>query len=315
MSPALAFARALPRRVAAGIWRGRLVAIPLLLAAVVTAAATSHPVYTVKPGDTLSAIALRYHTTVPRLIALNNLPGNGNLIYAGQSLRLPGHTHGSRHSGHHATSHTTVTYYTVVSGDTLYGIAGRFHVRPEVIVRRNHLPSSLVVQLGQRLAIPHRVRAVHHHSGSTGQSSVIRRDWAILHSHRPPSRRHMQDMVRATAEHWGLDPRFAQAISYQESGFNMREVSSVGAIGTMQVMPYTGEWISTDVVHRTLDIFRAQDNVTAGVALLSVLYNETHSERLAAAGYYQGLGSVRSNGMFRSTRQYVRSVMSLRRGF
>jgi len=313
VTPTLASARALPRRVLERLWRFRLAAIPLLLAAAVTAAATSHPVYTVKPGDTLSAIALRYHTTVARLIALNNLPGNGNLIFAGQTLRLPGQA-GSGPGGASSSSHVTVSYYTVVSGDTLDGIAARFHVRPSVIARRNHLPSSLVVQLGQRLAIPHRVRTVHS-AGGSGESVLIRRDWAILHSHHPPSRNHMQQMVRATAEHWGLDPAFAQAISYQESGFNMREVSAVGAIGSMQVMPYTGEWVATDVVHRSLDIFRAQDNVTAGVALLSVLYNEKHSERLAAAGYYQGLGSVRAHGMFRSTRQYVRDVMSLRRGF
>ena len=44
--------------------------------------------YTVRAGDTLSAIAAKYQTTVAKLTALNNLR-NPNLIYAGQKLLLP----------------------------------------------------------------------------------------------------------------------------------------------------------------------------------------------------------------------------------
>jgi hypothetical protein len=80
----------------------------------------------------------------------------------------------------------------------------------------------------------------------------------------------------------------------------------------MQVMRYTGSYLGTDVVHRNLDLFRARDNVTAGVALLSVLTNEARSTRQAVAGYYQGLQSVRDHGMYASTKQYVANVMALR---
>jgi soluble lytic murein transglycosylase-like protein len=104
-------------------------------------------------------------------------------------------------------------------------------------------------------------------------------------------------------------------VSWQESGFNMREVSPVGAIGTMQVMPYTGAYLSDQVVHRRLDLFEARDNITAGVALLSVLTHEAKSERQAVAGYYQGLQSVRDHGMFRATKRYVANVMALRDRF
>lgn len=44
--------------------------------------------YTVRRGDTLSRIAEDYHTTVSRLIVLNHLPDNGNLIYPGQTLKV-----------------------------------------------------------------------------------------------------------------------------------------------------------------------------------------------------------------------------------
>lgn len=47
----------------------------------------SYVKYTVKPGDTLSAIALKYGTTVNQLVELNHIK-NPNLIYVGQVLLI-----------------------------------------------------------------------------------------------------------------------------------------------------------------------------------------------------------------------------------
>ena len=47
--------------------------------------------YLIKRGDTLSGIAARYHTSVSALAKLNGIK-NVNLIYAGATLRLPGHS-------------------------------------------------------------------------------------------------------------------------------------------------------------------------------------------------------------------------------
>ena len=44
--------------------------------------------YVVKRGDTLGAIASRYHTTVNHLAALNPQIKNVNLIYPGDVIRL-----------------------------------------------------------------------------------------------------------------------------------------------------------------------------------------------------------------------------------
>lgn len=46
--------------------------------------------YTIKRGDTLSGIASRYGTDVSTLMGLNPYIKNANLIYAGNSLNLPG---------------------------------------------------------------------------------------------------------------------------------------------------------------------------------------------------------------------------------
>lgn len=45
-------------------------------------------VYTVKPGDTLTAIAMRFHTTVEELVRLNDIQ-DPNVIQVGQELRIP----------------------------------------------------------------------------------------------------------------------------------------------------------------------------------------------------------------------------------
>ena len=51
-------------------------------------AANQASYYTIQKGDTLGAIATRYHTTVANLMALNPRIKNANLIYAGETIRI-----------------------------------------------------------------------------------------------------------------------------------------------------------------------------------------------------------------------------------
>lgn len=55
---------------------------------VVQTPVTSDMVYTVKSGDTLSGIALKYNTTYQKLAEYNNIP-NPSIIYVGQKIRIP----------------------------------------------------------------------------------------------------------------------------------------------------------------------------------------------------------------------------------
>lgn len=50
--------------------------------------ATNDTTYTVKSGDTLSAIASKYNTTYQKLAEYNNIP-NPSIIYVGQKIRIP----------------------------------------------------------------------------------------------------------------------------------------------------------------------------------------------------------------------------------
>ena len=279
----------------------------VLLALAITASASGFTLYRIRSGDTLTSIAHRYHTTVARLIALNHLPGNGNLIYAGQSLRVPAPPVAKPRS----EWRTVIKTYVVRPGDSLYAIAARQHVNPRVIARRNHLPRSLIVIIGQHLAIPHRVHVV----TRAPSAPVVGRPHLFTGGTVPPPAQ-VAAIVRATAHRWGVDPSLALAVAWQESGFNQRWISATDAVGAMQIEPYTGAYLSAYVVHRHLNLYDAHDNATAGVALLAILLRETHGHAAkAVAGYYQGLASVQSRGMFNDTKAYVRSVLALRNRF
>ena len=308
--------RPTPRR---ALRLARTVAAPLLVAALVTAGSPGWGLYTIKQGDTLSDIAARYHTTVAKLVQVNRLPGNGNLIIAGRALQVPGAAAGTGGgSGPHR--------HTVVRGDTLSGIASRYGVAQATIARANHLPSSNIVMLGATLVIPgggskssggSTSSGGNTFAGRTYSSSVVSaadRTRAQLARRHLPSQAGMRDIIVAKARANGVDPALALAVSYQESGWNMRAVSVANAVGAMQVIPATSVWIS-GVVGRRLDPTSPSDNATTGVVLLKILTRAASSERQAVAAYYQGLRSVRENGMFADTRRYVANVMALKARF
>lgn len=288
--------------------------VPLLLGALISAGAPGWTTIRVSRGDNLTQIAARYHTTVAALVALNKLPGNGNLIYAGATLRVPVPPPPPGPAMREAA-------YLVRSGDTLIGIAGRYHNDRSWIALRNHLPASGMVLIGQRLVVlvpapppkPKPVAAAKP-TYPPGVTAAAARDRAILAHRKAPSNAAVRALIVSTAKRYGVDPNLALGLAYQESGFQQGVVSPADAIGAMQVLPSTGRYVSNYVVHRRLDLFDARDNVTAGVALLSGLVHAAPLDQ-AIAGYYQGLGSVRENGMYADTRAYVANVLGLRASF
>jgi soluble lytic murein transglycosylase-like protein len=93
-------------------------------------------------------------------------------------------------------------------------------------------------------------------------------------------------------------------------------VSGANARGVMQVTPGTWQYVEQNLAGRALDPNSAMDNTTAGVLYLKHLLAQTGGdENTAIAGYYQGIGSVESRGMFDDTQRYVQDVQALRSRF
>ena len=101
------------------------------------------PYYFVRPGDTLSAIAWRFGTSVWAIARANGIP-NPNLIYVGQRLLIPGG--GSTLPGG--------VWYTVRPGDTLSSIAWRYGVSVWTLAKVNNISNPNLIYAGQKLYIP-----------------------------------------------------------------------------------------------------------------------------------------------------------------
>jgi soluble lytic murein transglycosylase-like protein len=130
-----------------------------------------------------------------------------------------------------------------------------------------------------------------------------------------PVRLNAGQVTSIAAQH-GAPASLAAAIGWQESGFNNSMVSSANARGVMQVMPGTWDYVQQNLTSRQLNPDSAEDNVRAGAMYLARLLRDTGGdERLATAGYYQGLASVRRIGLLPETERYVANVMALRSRF
>lgn len=279
--------------------------------------------YTVARGDTLSAIATRFRTSVATLAAANRI-ANVSFIRVGQVLTIPGAAApapapapAAPTPAPVAPADTTTTSYTVASGDTLSAIATKYRTTVAALQQANHLRNASYLQIGQVLSVPVTATATplvgSTFAGRTYPAPVVaaaNANRATLLAIGVPTKEQMRALVTTTARAMGVDPSLALAVAYQESGFDHSLVSPANAIGTMQVIPSSGQWAS-DLVGRQLNLLDPRDNVTAGVAILRSLLRTSPDLSTAIAGYYQGSTSVRQHGMYADTRQYVASVRAL----
>ena len=126
---------------------------PARNAASTTASAGAVPAeVTVGDGDTVSGIAERYGVATADILALNGL-GWSSLIFPGQRLALPG-------SGTAAPAPAPVPVaaelprHTVVTGDTMSGIAAAYGVSLDQMLSANGLSRQSLIFPGQSIVLP-----------------------------------------------------------------------------------------------------------------------------------------------------------------
>ncbi len=128
-------------------------------------------------------------------------------------------------------------------------------------------------------------------------------------------------LIGKYASEAGLDPRLVKSIVAAESEFTARAVSPAGALGLMQVMPATAEYMG---VPRTA-LFDPEENVRAGTRYLSYLFARAwkryHLEGVpyakapawliqrVIAAYNAGPRFLRHRPLYAQTRDYVRKVL------
>lgn len=118
------------------------------------------------------------------------------------------------------------------------------------------------------------------------------------------------DLIYREALKNDVDPELVAAVVHQESRFKPTARSPVGAMGLMQLMPRTGQWMGAK------NLYDPAQNVKAGVKYLKYLEDRFDGDQtLILAAYNGGEGNVKKYGgvpPFRETRQYVKKVSDYR---
>jgi LysM repeat protein len=308
------------------------------LAAPSTASAFTH---VVAPGESLTSVAAADGLSVEELAAANGISGEAELI-SGSDLTIPAQGSGEAlsESGEgrldedgdgdfdegsaagaeiqpaeaSATSPVAASGYLVEPGDTLSAIAARSGTTVEALAAANGLDPEGLLLYGTTLNLP----GAGSEGAETAGAGETTTGVPVAEAPPYPTEESLSPSeVGAVAEEHGVSPSFAEAIAEQESGFNNSLTSSADARGEMQIIPETWSFISHELAGPPpLEPASASSNVRGGVLLLRYLLNENGGDPAgAAAGYFQGLESVRQNGMYPETEEYVNSVIALQHRF
>ena len=116
-----------------------------------TSFTSSFSYYTVKKGDTLLSIALKYKTNVKYLKSINNL--RSDALKIGQKLKVPSLNSTGKWWGAPKAQSSSRRSYKVQKGDSLWGIANKYKVTVGNLKKANKITTNSV-KLGQTLIIP-----------------------------------------------------------------------------------------------------------------------------------------------------------------
>lgn len=138
---------------------------------------------------------------------------------------------------------------------------------------------------------------------------------------------YQQDIITYSQKN-KVDPFLVAAIIKNESNFNHKAVSKVGAVGLMQIMPETGRWIAEQMgldSYKDTDLYQTRTNIRMGCWYLSELDHEfKHNLALVMIAYNAGRGQTHAwmqqygwddnfNDLkaipFPDTREYVSKVL------
>ena len=138
------------------------------------------------------------------------------------------------------------------------------------------------------------------------------------------------EYVEVYAERYGVPEELVFAVIRTESDFDSGAVSDAGAVGLMQIMPSTFEWLTDEILFDHLEsgmLYDPETNIRYGTYYLSYLSDRYGDWELTLAAYNGGLGNVDGwladdryadgdGGLkripFKETRQFVNRVTKAR---
>lgn len=203
-------------------------------------------------------------------------------------------THGS------ADPYSNVRRHVVGAGENLTAVALRYGVSVDAVAKHNRLADLDRIRVGQTLVIPE----------PTLDPELPARLRSL------PLRMALRPVFARWARANRIPTDLLEAMAWLESGWNQAKISSTGAIGIGQLMPDTAAFVARELIGRPLDPRVPEDNIRMSARFLRYLLNKADGDvATALCGYYQGLRSMRHNGLYRATRQYAADVQALRTRF
>ncbi len=206
--------------------------------------------------------------------------------------------------------------HMVKRGDTLEAIGRHYGVDMATLAATNGLRNPNLIIAGKALSIP----APAPGPGAL-RETIVRMPPAQLAAARPaprivmpPDRAGLRNAFINFSRLAGVPSDLAMALAWQESGWQRNKVSSTRAVGVMQLMPDTVDFVSVHLLRTApLDPWDPVANIRMGTRFLRYLLDSNGGNvDLALASYYQGLRSVKTYGLLDETRRFVANVKALR---
>ena len=126
----------------------------------------------------------------------------------------------------------------------------------------------------------------------------------------PLADQNLSTLIEAAARKYKVDPKLVAAVAEVESNGNQDAVSSVGAIGVMQLMPDTAASLGVDPYNK-------QQNIEGGAKYLRQMLDTFGGDtKKAVAAYNAGPGAVKDYGgvpPYKETQNYVNKVLDIYR--
>ena len=130
----------------------------------------NYDTYKVKSGDTLYGIAFAHGMTASEFLKINNIDDpNKYKLYVGKTMYVAKSERAEKENNNNSNIQKEVEYYTVKSGDTLYGIAFQNDISVNEFLKINNIDDPLKYKLrtGEKLKI-------YAKSSSNAQSKTIK---------------------------------------------------------------------------------------------------------------------------------------------
>src|SRR5581483_5741263 len=134
----------------------------------------------------------------------------------------------------------------------------------------------------------------------------------------PADREYLRPILIRYAEQNGLPADLVMAMAWVESSWRPSVVSDAGAIGVMQLMPDTVDFVSKKLfgLHSDLNPRNATSNIQMGTAFFRHLLDQNHGNlRQALIAYNQGITSLKAQGSYAAAERYADRVLALRAQF